>query len=260
MAAVSNLGAAVNWTGSAWAAANTYAFGRLAWDPTLDSIQVMAEWSNLTWPPAAQEATQSMLSDSWTVYEKVSSPLGIGLQCGTGGSTKCPKGGTETDDSHYWMCPEQRYEYSHADRTGIGYDRSRTGTNYTGQYPASLASMLDGVESCPEELLLFFHHVPYNHTLLSGQTVIERILSDHESGVEQMSGFVAKWQGLQGLVDEARFRGVLEKLQEQHQDACTFRDRISSYYAGLAGVRWAPPGCHLPAAHSTVTPGGSEGY
>jgi alpha-glucuronidase len=244
MAAVSNLGSATNWTGTAWAASNTYAFGRLAWDSTASAVTIMAEWNNLTWPqqPKVQAVTQQLLASSWLTYEMYSSPLGIGLQCGTGGKTKCPHGGRETDDPHYWMCPEQRYAYSHADKTGIGYDRSATGSNYSGQYSPAVAAMLDDVGRCPEELLLFFHHLPFNHTLKgSSDTLIQRILASHEEGVRRVSAYIQQWASLEGLVDSSRFAAVGAKLREQYVDACRFRDRECAYYAMLANVSWSPP-------------------
>merc|ERR1711966_191342 len=102
-------------------------------------------------------------------------------------------------------------------------------------YSRGVAALLNDVQQCPEQLLLFFHHLPFNHVLASGQTVIQRILSDHVEGVRRVSTYIKKWKTLENLIDAARYEGVLGKLLQQEQDSSTFRDHICSYYANLAG-------------------------
>lgn len=229
-AGVANIGDDPSWTGHLLAQANYYGYGRLAWRPELTSEQITDEWVRLTFgdDPLIVETITHMLLDSWEIYEKYTSPLGVGWM---------------VNPDHHYGPNIDGYEYSKwgtyhfADCHGIGVDRTvRTGTGYTDQYHDVPAARYDSVENCPDELLLFFHHVPYKHVLQSGKTVIQHIYDTHFEGAEQAKGIVDEWRRLEGKVDESRFTSVLSRLEVQAKHAVEWRDVINTYFYRKSGI------------------------
>lgn len=230
IAAVSNIGNDENWTGHTLAQANLYGFGRLAWNPELSSEGIAEEWVRLTFGNEETMVTTvcGMLMESWPIYESYTSPLGVGWMI--------------TPHTHYGPDVDG-YEYSRwgtyhfADRDGMGVDRTvATGTGYTSQYFAPNAARYDSLEDCPDELLLFFHHVPYSHVLKSGKTVIQHIYDTHFEGAEAAAGLLESWASLEGHIDAERFIQVRDRLTEQAQHAKHWRDVINTYFFRKSGI------------------------
>ena len=212
------------------AQANLYAFGRMAWDPELDPATVAAEWSTLTFGPSgpARSTVTGMLLGSWRIYESYSAPLGVGWMV--------------TPGSHYGPSIDG-YEYSRwgtyhlADRDGIGVDRTmQTGTGFTAQYPPERAQLYEDLAACPDELLLFFHHVPYRHRLRSGKTVIQHIYDSHFEGAAAARRLLEAWKGLAGHLDPVRFGHVLARLELQVANAVEWRDVVNAYFFRKSGI------------------------
>lgn len=213
------------------AQANFYAFGRIAWDPELSSKQVAEEWIKLTLGHDQEiiDNVASMLLESRDIYEQYTAPLGVGWMVNPG---------------HHYGPNVDGYEYSHwgtyhyADHKGIGVDRTAaTGTGYTAQYAEPVAKMYEDINTCPDELLLFFHHVPYEHKLKSGKTVIQHIYDTHFGGVQRAEGLKAKWLRLQQKIDPDIFDLVLKKLDIQIEDAKEWRDVINTYFYRKSGIK-----------------------
>lgn len=192
IAAVSNVGNDRNWTGHLLSQANLYGFGRLAWNPELSAEEIAAEWIALTFGTDTVVAgvISRILLDSWEIYESYTSPLGVGWMI---------------NPEHHYGPNVDGYEYSmwgtyhYADHQGIGVDRTvATGTGYCAQYMGSNAVRYDSLEDCPDELLLFFHHVPYTHVLHSGKTVIQHIYDTHFEGAERAEGLLDAWGRTEG--------------------------------------------------------------
>ncbi|GEA87962.1 alpha-glucuronidase [Cellulomonas cellasea] len=230
LVAVSNVGDDPFWTGHPLAQANLYAFGRLAWDPTLAPEAVLDEWVGLTFgaDPDVRAGVHAILDDSWRTYESYTAPLGVGFMV--------------TPGSHYGPSVDG-YEYSpwgtyhFADRDGIGVDRTRaTGTGYTGQYPAPWRDVYEDLATCPDELLLFFHHVPWGHVLHSGSTVVQHVYDTHFAGVERVEEMVGTWAALAGRVPEDVHARVSERLDEQLRSAREWRDQLTTYVFRKCGV------------------------
>jgi alpha-glucuronidase len=229
--AVSNVGDDYNWTGHTLAQANLYGFGRLTWDPDLSAETITNEWIGQTFGQdelILQQISQ-MLLKSWSIYEKYTSPLGVGWM---------------VNPSHHYGPNVDGYEYSvwgtyhFADCEGIGVDRTvKTGTGYTAQYFKENAEMYESIETCPDELLLFFHHVPYTHELKSGETVIQHIYNTHFEGVEEAEGLIDSWSQLKNKVDEERFNDVLKRLEEQASHSKEWRDIINTYFYRKSGIK-----------------------
>lgn len=229
-AAVSNIGMDRNWTGHLLAQANFYGYGRLAWNPVLSSEEITDEWVRMTFghDPQVVETISGMLLDSWGIYENYTAPLGVGWM---------------VNPNHHYGPNVDGYEYSRwgtyhfADCHGIGVDRTvRTGTGYTSQYHEPHASRYESLEECPDELLLFFHHVPYKHVLKSGKTVIQHIYDTHFEGAEQAAQLVERWRSLEGKIDEERFESVLKRLEGQAEHAKEWRDVINTYFYRKSGI------------------------
>ena len=227
---VANVGDDPSWTGHVLAQANLYAFGRLAWDPATEPRAVAAEWVAQTFGIAEPvfSTVLQMLLESWPIYESYTAPLGVGWMV----------------TPHYHYGPDiDGYEYSRwgtyhfADRDGIGVDRTKaTGTGYTVQYEAGQAALYEDITSCPDELLLFFHHVPYTHRLKSGKTVIQHIYDSHFDGAAAARRLLDTWLTLAGQVDPARFENVRGRLELQVVNAAQWRDVVNTYFARKSGI------------------------
>ncbi|MEU7467458.1 alpha-glucuronidase [Streptomyces sp. NPDC044984] len=231
LVAVSNAGDDPFWAGHPLAQANLYTFGRLAWDPAAEPRAVLDEWIALTHPGAGErlaDGVHAVLDGSWSTYEKYTAPLGVGFMVQPG---------------HHYGPSVDGYEYSpwgtyhFADRDGIGVDRTTaTGTGYAGQYAKPWAEVYESPETCPDELLLFFHHVPYGHVLHSGKTVIQHIYDTHFEGVEEAEEARRVWAGLVDLVEPARHARVAERFEEQLRSAREWRDQVNNYFLRKSGV------------------------
>ncbi len=228
---VANVGRDSNWLGSDLAMANLYGFGRLAWNPNLSSEQIVEEWTKLTFgpDPIVVKTISDMQLQSWHVYEDYTGPLGAGTLTDILGSHYGP--GIESCERNGWG------QWIRADSNGIGMDRTvATGTGFIGQYRPPVARMYESLKTCPDNLLLFFHHVPYAHVLHSGKTVIQHIYDAHYAGAAEAAGFVNRWESLKGLIDERRYDEVLGKLEYQAGHAIVWRDAISQWFLKMSGI------------------------
>jgi alpha-glucuronidase len=227
---VCNVGRDQSWLGLL-AMANLYGFGRLAWNPNLTSLQIAEEWTRLSFNNDSQVVktiTRIQLS-SWPTYEKYTGPLGAGTL-------------TDIINIHYGPAVESSErngwgQWHRADESGIGMDRTlATGTGYTGQYRQPVAKMYESVETCPDELLLFMHHLPYTHVLHSGKTIIQHIYDTHYEGAEEANQFVAQWELLKGRVDMQRYQEVLNRLEYQAGHAQVWRDAVCNWFLRTSGI------------------------
>jgi alpha-glucuronidase len=228
---VSNVGRAANWSGHDLAMANLYAFGRLAWTPDLSSRQIASEWTALTFgaDPRVVEAVSGILLDSWRTYERYTGSLGMGTLTDIIRAHYGP--GIESSERNGWG------QWHRADGRGVGMDRTTaTGTGFIGQYSPPVAAMYESIETTPDELLLFMHHVPYTHVLKSGKTVIQHIYDDHFQGAEEAAGFVERWRALKGLIDDDRYASILGKLEYQAGHAIVWRDAVTSWFRWISGI------------------------
>jgi alpha-glucuronidase len=235
LVAVANAGDDPFWTGHPLAQANLYAFGRLAWSPRTDPLAVLDEWIDLTFVPSStsdpallRRTLHAMMDGSWRTYERYTAPLGVGFMVRPGHHY-----GPDVDGYEY--TPWGTYHF--ADRDGVGVDRTRaSGTGFTGQYPPPWAQVYESREQCPDELLLFFHHVPYGHVLHDGSTVIQHIYDTHFAGAEQAAEMRQRWESVAALVAEDVYVRVRDRLDEQVRSAAEWRDQINAYFFRKSGV------------------------
>ena len=227
---ISNIGRDHFWTGHPLAQANLYGFGRLAWNPALSAEDIAEEWVKLTLGHDEKilSVVVPILLNSRKVYENYTSPLGVGWMVNPG---------------HHYGPSVDGYEYSewgtyhYADLNGIGVDRTQaTGSGYTKQYSPEIAQQYENIETCPDNLLLFFHHVPYTHILKSGKSVMQHIYDTHFEGVESVEGMNKAWQSLDGLIDCAVFERTRERLEIQLGNAKEWRDVVNTYFYRKSGI------------------------
>ena len=228
---VSNVGRDVNWLGHDLAMANLYGFGRLAWNPDLSSRDIAAEWTRLTFSGDSRvlDTIVNLQLDSWPAYEDYTGSLGVGgltdiIQVHFGP-------GIESSERNGWG------QWHRGDEHGIGMDRTvATGTGFIGQYTPAVARLFESLDTCPDELLLFMHHVPYSHVLHSGKTVIQHVYDSHYRGAAQARTFPDRWQRLRGRIDDQRHAAVLARLEFQAGHAVVWRDAVCDWFSRMSGI------------------------
>ena len=230
-AGVVNVGTNTTWLGSHLAMSNLYAFGRMAWDPTQDPQALLEDWTRLTFgsDPHVLGVITEISMASWPAYENYTGNLGIQTL-------------TDILYTHYGPNPASQDnngwgQWTRADRNGIGMDRTvATGTGFSGQYPAEVAGKFEDIETTPDNLLLWFHHVNYTHVLKSGKSVIQHFYDAHYEGAKTAQTFPIAWQSLQKKIDADRFNDVLFRLRYQAGHSIVWRDSICQFYYNLSGI------------------------
>jgi alpha-glucuronidase len=219
------------WLGSPLAMANLYAFGRLAWNPDLTPEQIADEWIRQTigTDPEVVSTVRKMLMQSWPAYERYTGPLGMQTLTDITGSHYGPN--IESSENNGWG------QWHRADHEGVGMDRSvATGTGFAGQYPPEVAAMYEKPATTSDNLLLFFHHVPYTYKLQDGKTVIQYIFDSHYQGAAEAAELGTEWATLKGRIDPALFDDVRTRLEYQAGHAIVWRDAIVQYFLKLSGI------------------------
>lgn len=225
VAGVANYGMDTNWTRHPLDQANWFGFGRLAWDPTASAEGIADEWASLTFDAdrAATTTITQLLMDSEETYARYAQPLGLPLAVRAA--------------DHFKNDVSNRTSFNRDGPDSVGYDRTREGSGYVDQYHEPVADALDEVETTPEELLLFLHHVDYDMVLPhSGETVIQRLYDLTFDGVERAQQQLQTWRGLEGVVDDRRFGDVERLLERQVTEAINFRNLTNRHFHGRSGA------------------------
>ena len=235
VAGVANIGTDANWCGHTFAQANWYAFGRLAWQPSLSSGNIADEWLKQTFgsqPSDINAQLKKMMLDSHEAVVNYMMPLGLhhifawGHHYGP--EPWCSIPGARPD----WL-PSY---YHRADKQGIGFDRSSKGSNAVAQYPETLAKQYDNIDTCPEEYLLWFHHVPWSHRMKSGRSLWDELCHHYDNGVRQVRDFQKIWDAAEKHIDAERFHEVQSKLKIQARDAVWWKDACLLYFQEFSGM------------------------
>ena len=243
MEGVSNVGNGQHWTGNPLSQANWYAFGRLAWDPTLSSETIAKEWIDIAFPKpegvSASEFSQrfkkpllDMMMTSREAAVNFMSPLGLHHQMAS---------------DHYQPQPwrDRPIYFNKADSKGLGFDRTATGSNAVAQYNEPLRSLYADVGTCPENLLLWFHHVPWDYRMKSGRTMWDELCVKYDEGIRSVREYQATWATMEKYVSPEVFRTVTEKLAEQERMARKWRNCCVQYFQLFSG-RPIPEGVEPP--------------
>ncbi|MYM66744.1 alpha-glucuronidase [Pseudoduganella sp. FT55W] len=243
MAGVANIGSDRNWAGSHFDQANWYAYGRLAWNPQAKSRDIAAEWAALTFSPDQRVAAPivDMLMMSRETVVDYMTPLGLHHLMGT---------------SHHhgpapWVDNLERPDwnpvyYHRADRNGIGFNRTATGSSALQQYAPEIARQYADPRTTPEQLLLWFHHLPWDYAMPSGRTLWAELLARYDKGVAGTKSLHARWVVLKPLIDARRYTEVEQRLARQINNAILWRDASIAYFQSVSGLP-LPPGVQAPA-------------
>lgn len=236
IAGVANTGSDRNWTGHLFGQANWYAFGRLAWDHGLTPEQIADEWIRATFgaDPQVAAVVKSMMLGSWEACVDYMTPLGL-HHIMQEGHHHGPGPGHDTGARADWTS----VYYHRADRQGLGFNRSSTGSNATAQYPPALRELYDQLETCPEELLLWFHHVPWTYETASGRTLWDELQHRYDRGVAAVDDMVEAWRTLQPRLDPDVYEHVASKLDIQQRNAREWRRTCMDYFAGFRNAAGA---------------------
>ena len=231
IAAVTNLGNDECWTGHPLAAANLYGYGRIAYDPELTAEEIAAEWLALTLgtDDIVTKTILPMLLNSRQTYENYTTPFGIGWMV--------------KEHLHYGVGIDD-YEYSawgtyhYANHIGFGVDRTqKSGTGHTRQYCPENAALYENIETCPEDLLLFFHFVPYDYTMKNGKTLLQNYYDRHFVGCEAAAQYLADWEALKPhIADEKLHTVALGRFKRQLENARRWRDVVNTYFYRRTGT------------------------
>ena len=231
IAGVANIGDDANWCGHHFSQANWYAFGRLAWDPSLASDAIAREWLVQTFGDDARlvETMTAVMEESREDCVDYMMPLGLHH--------------IFTFDHHYGPGPSEfkaEYPlewcpvyYHKADKAGIGFDRTHNGSNAASQYRAPFDKQYDSLETCPEEYLLWFHHVAWDYRMKNGKTLWKNLVAHYNHGVKNVEKMRKTWKKMRPYVDTQRWNEVDERLEHQVANSKEWRDTCLKYFGSF---------------------------
>ncbi|GHA36715.1 xylan alpha-1,2-glucuronidase [Salinimicrobium marinum] len=232
IAGVANIGTAKNWTGHPFGQANWYGFGRLAWDPYLDSEAIAKEWLKMTFSNEQEfvDPVKDLMIKSREAVVNYMTPLGLHHIMDTG--------------HHYgpgpWVDdlgrPEWNPVYYHrATSEGVGFDRTESGSDALSQYAEPIREKYNSIETTPEKYLLWFHHVPWDYKMENGQTLWYNLAAKYQEGVEDVEEMVNTWNDIEEYVDDQRFEEIQMLLQIQLKEAKWWRNAVLLYFQQFSG-------------------------
>jgi alpha-glucuronidase len=239
IAGVANIGLDTNWCGHHFSQANWYAFGRLAWDPTITSEDIAKEWLELTFAVKDQDAMCASLCEEELLSVMLRSreacvdymmPIGLHHIFAFDEHYGPEPDGFNPHVPLEW-CPVY---YHRADSSGIGFDRTHAGSDATSQYREPYCSIYDDINTCPERYLLWFHHVPWDYRLKSGRTVLEEMAFRYNRGVSEVEDFLRVWQEVKPFIDEQRWQEIQDRLDHQLDNAKLWRKTCLDYFGSFS--------------------------
>ena len=239
VAGVANIGDNETMTGNPLADANTYAFGRLAWSPSLSSDEILEEWlahhlyENVSEvPDSIKDAVADMFLNSRETVVEYMMPLGL-HHIFAGNHHYGPEPWYYVEGIREDWTP--RY-YHKADKIGLGFNRTVSGSNAVSQYPDSLKALYGNLDTCPENLILWFHHVPWNHKMKSGKTLWEELCFSYQKGVETVDSWLPVWESASPYIKPEIYNDVRTRLETQAKDARWWRDACLLYFQQYSGL------------------------
>ena len=223
IAGVANVGDDANWCGHHFAQANWYAFGRLGWDHKLSSADIADEWARMTWgnDETVVAIVKNMLMGSAKAAHDYFTPIGLNFLAKVA--------------DHYSPDPAAREYFHKVSSDGLGFDRTMTGSDAVSQYAPATRDMFNDAASCPDEYLLWFHHVSWDHVMQSGRTMWDELCYRYYSGAAFVTDMIEQWDSLEGVIDSNRFEHVRGRLTSQEAHAIFWRDTCVDYFQEYSG-------------------------
>jgi len=233
IAGVANIGVDDNWCGHHFAQSSWYAFGRQAWNHELSAEEVADEWIRQTFSKNDNtiDIVKSLMLDSWETTVTYMMPLGL-HHIFAWDHHYGPEPWTERPGARPDWLPSY---YHNASKDGIGFDRTTSGSDAVSQYFPPLNETFNNISTCPENLLLWFHHVSWDHKMKSGRTLWDELCYMYDLGVQQARELQKKWDSVENDIDPARFKHVQSKLKIQTRDAVWWKDACLLYFQTFSG-------------------------
>lgn len=233
MAGVANIGSDLNWTGHPFGQSNWYGFGRLAWNPELNSEKIAEEWLQQTFSKDSNfvKMISKIMLQSRESVVKYMTPFGLHHIMAT--------------NHHYgpgpWVNdlarPEWNPVYYHkADKNGIGFDRTATGSNALAQYSPEIAQYYGDLKTCPEEYLLWFHHLPWDYKMKNGKILWDNLGIKYQEGVNEVKNMITTWESAKPYVDAERHQEVAQLLTIQLKEAIWWKDACMTYFQTFSNL------------------------
>ncbi|MFD0856304.1 hypothetical protein ACFQ07_28955, partial [Actinomadura adrarensis] len=228
---VANLGNADNLTGHHFSQANLFAFGRQSWDWTLKARDIADDWVRMTWSnrEPVVDTIVKMMMGSWEALVSYQTPLGVAHQFRS--SDHYGPNPAEVLARDDWSPPY----YHRADSEGLGYDRSPSGSDFTAQYFPTLEARYGDIDTVPENLLMWFHHVPWDRRMRNGRIFWDELVYRYQMGVQYVTWLRQTWDSLEPVIDARRFSEVKAKLATHEQDAADWRDTCVNHWRTFSG-------------------------
>lgn len=242
MAGVANIGTDRNWTGHPFGQANWYAYGKLAWNPASDAQEIANDWIRMTFTNDRDflRDVETIMMHSREAVVNYMTPLGLHHLMGW--------------DHHYgpgpWIKDKPRIDwtavyYHKADETGIGFNRTSSGSNALGQYAPTVRQYYENLKTCPKTYLLWFHHLPWHYKVNEDTTLWNALCYQYEQGVQDVKNMQLIWRKQENKIDEERFKQVNSLLAIQYKEAKWWRDACLSYFQSKSGLKF-PAGIIAP--------------
>jgi alpha-glucuronidase len=206
----------------------------MAWDTSLTSEEIAREWLQQTFCTDDKfvEPVLDMMMTSREAAVDYMMPLGL-HHIFAWGHHYGPEPWCEIEGARPDWLPKY---YHKAGENGVGFDRTRHGSGNVNQYNEPLASTYDNIVTCPENLLLWFHHVPWTYEMSSGRTLWEEMCHRYDAGVQKVREYQSIWNAAKPYVDAERWEAVRAKLEIQESDARWWRDACVQYFGEFSGM------------------------
>lgn len=232
IAGVANIGEDDNWCGHHFAQSNWYAFGRLAWNHELSTDEIADEWIKQTFTKDKKfvEPVKDLMLNSWETCINYMMPLGL-HHIFAWGHHYGPEPWTDIPGARPDWLPSY---YHQASENGIGFNRTESGSNAVSQYFSPLKETFNSIESCPENLLLWFHHVPWDHRMKNGRIFWDELCYKYDAGVHEIREFQKTWDRMEPFIDGERFKHVQSRLKIQSRDAVWWKDACLQYFQSFS--------------------------
>ena len=226
-AGVSNIGTDRNWTGHHFGQANWYCFGRLGWNHELSAEEIAEEWIRMTFSNDKEVVStlKEIMIASREIAVSYMTPLGLHH--------------IMAEHHHYgpgpWVAVSGRPDwtsvyYHQADSKGVGFDRTKTGSNALGQYYPQVRERFSDPESCPDEYLLWFHHLDWDYKMKSGRTLWEELCYKYYGGADSARWMFNEFSTLLGKIDCERYKHISAFLKIQAEEAIWWRNSCLLYF------------------------------
>lgn len=232
IAGVSNIGTDRNWTGHHFGQANWYAFGRQAWNHQLASEEIAQEWIHQTfsYKPDKIAIIKDIMMQSREAAVNYMTPLGLHHIMGW--------------NHHYGPAPwieEGRPDwtsvyYHKANSSGIGFDRTASGSDALSQYAPEIEKKFSDPETCPDKYLLWFHHLPWDYTMKSGNSLWDELCMKYDQGVKSVGNMKRLWLSVEDAIDQERFQHVKTFIEIQENEARWWKDACLLYFQTFSNM------------------------